>query len=75
MVFFTRRDRLPRLLAALEAKQGHDLLHPAHVVVVQPAAPGPAPPRVVLLGDPTGLIRRGLACGFPGTGGIPSGTP
>ncbi len=73
VVFFTRPDRLPRLLAALGAKQGQDLLQAAHVVVVQPAAPGPAPPRVVLLGDPTGLIRRGLFMPIPRDGGYPVG--
>lgn len=73
VMFFTRPDRLPRLLAALGAKQGQDLLQAAHVVVVQPGAPGPAPPRVVLLGDPTGLIRRGLVTRIPRDGGYPVG--
>lgn len=74
VVFFTRPDRLPRLLDALGADEGLQLLRRAHVVVVQPArSPAAAPAGVSLLTDPTGSVSHALFMRTPRDRGYPVG--
>lgn len=74
VVFFTRPDRLPRLLDALGAGEGPQLLRRAHVVVVQPVRSSDAAPvGVSLLADPTGSVSRALSMRTPRDRGYPVG--
>ncbi len=74
VVFFTRPDRLPRLLGALAAGEGRELLRRAHVVVVQPVrSTDPAPVGISLLSDPTGSVSRALFMRTPRDRGYPVG--
>lgn len=74
VVFFTRPERLARLLDALGTGEGLQLLRRAHVVVVQPVkSPGAAPAGVSLLADPTGSVSRALFMRAPRDRGYPVG--
>ena len=75
VVFFTRPDRLPRLLDALGGGDGLQLLRRAHVVVVvQPVTSSDAAPvGVSLLADPTGSVSRALFMRTPRDRGYPVG--
>lgn len=74
VVFFTRPERLPRLLAALGEADGSRLLRRAQVVVVLPGTvPGAARPGVTSLADPTGNVSRLLFMRRPRDGGYPVG--
>ncbi len=74
VVFFTRPDRLTRLLAALGGDDGGRLSRRAHVVVVLPVtiAVG-ARTGVTVLADPTGSVSRLLFMRIPRDGGYPVG--
>lgn len=74
VVFFTRPERLPRLLTALTEADGSQLLSQAHVVIVEPVKrPDVARPGVTLLADPTGSASRLLFMRRPRDGGYPVG--
>ncbi len=74
VVFFTRPERLPRLLSALGEAEGASLRRQARVLIVeQGAAAAAAPAGVTVLSDPVGKIRRALAMRVPRDGGYPVG--
>lgn len=74
VVFFTRPERVARLLEALGTSEGHDLLDQAHVVVVQQAGSAATPPTgVTMLADPSGSVSRSLVMRPPRDGGYPVG--
>lgn len=74
VVFFTRPERLPRLLSALADPDGLSLRRRAHSLVVAPWLPaGIAPAGVAVLGDRTGGVSRRLFMRVPRDRGHPVG--
>lgn len=74
VVFFTRPERVARLLDALAGLDGRQLRRRAHVVVVQPVqGTRAAPAGVTLLVDPTSSLSRALFMRTPRDLGYPVG--
>lgn len=74
VVFFTRPERLARLLVALGTSDGRVLVSKANVVVVQQPGSAVTPPAAVtVLADPSGSLSRSLVMRTPRDGGYPVG--
>ena len=74
VVFFTRPERLARLLDSLSGGEGLRLLQRAHVVILAPVQSSRvAPAGVTLLVDPTSSMSRALFMRTPRDQGYPVG--